>query len=90
MRRIAVLALLGLSACATTDPEPRIVTHTVEVPIARACVPTSLAGAPTYPDEDDAIRSAAGPAERYRLLAAGRILRNQRLAELEPVLLACR
>jgi len=90
MRSIALLALLGLSACATTYPEPRIVTHVVEVPVARSCVPAGLAAAPTYPDEDAAVRAASGPADRYRLLAAGRILRKQRLAELEPVVAACR
>lgn len=90
MRALALLPLLALSACATTPPEPVIRTVEVKVPVAVACVPKTLAGPPTYPDTAQALKAAPGAADRYQLLAAGRLLRAQRLAEIEPVLEACR
>ncbi|MBL8771954.1 MAG: hypothetical protein JNK30_11280 [Phenylobacterium sp.] len=59
-------------------------------PQPRACVPSNLPPAPRYPDSDAALRNAPGAAERYQLLAAGRILRQQRLRQLEAVVEACR
>ena len=56
----------------------------------RACVPRTLASPPRYPDTDAALRAAGGAADRYQLLAAGRILRQQRLEELERVVSGCR
>ena len=56
----------------------------------RACVPKSLGQPPRYPDTDAALRTAGGAADRYQLLAAGRILRQQRLEELERVIAGCR
>lgn len=83
-----VAAALALSGCAATERPVRIVT--VKVPVAVECVPATLGGAPTYPDTDEALREAIDAAERYRLVAAGRLLRGARLGELEPVILACR
>jgi hypothetical protein len=57
---------------------------------ARSCVPKALPRAPKYPDTDAALRDAGGAADRYQLLAAGRILRTQRLAELEKAIDGCR
>lgn len=59
-------------------------------PPPRSCVPRSLSGPPRYPDTDTALRSAPGAADRYQLMAAGRILRQQRLEELERVVAGCR
>lgn len=59
-------------------------------PAPRSCVPRSLPGPPRYPDSDAALRSAPGAADRYQLMAAGRILRQQRLEELERVIAGCR
>ncbi|WP_148216801.1 hypothetical protein [Phenylobacterium zucineum] len=56
----------------------------------RSCVPRSLGPPPRYPDTDAALRNAAGAADRYQLLAAGRLLRQKRLAELERAIAACR
>ena len=56
----------------------------------RACVPKTLPSPPRYPDTDAALRAAGGAADRYQLLAAGRILRQQRLDELERVVSGCR
>jgi hypothetical protein len=53
-------------------------------------VPRNLPPAPRYPDTDQALRSAAGAADRYQLLAAGRLLRQRRLEDLERVIAACR
>ena len=59
-------------------------------PAPRSCVPRSVGGAPRYPDTDAALRAAPGAADRYQLMAAGRIVRQQRLEELERVLAGCR
>lgn len=59
-------------------------------PPPRACVPKTLPGPPGYPDTDAALRAAAGAADRYQLLAAGRILRKDRLEDLERVIAGCR
>jgi len=71
---------------------PQVVTHevVVKVPVKAACVPKALPPAPRYPDSDAALREAGGAADRYQLLAAGRILRAKRLAQLERVIEACR
>jgi hypothetical protein len=53
-------------------------------------VPKGLPAPPRYPDTDAALRRAPGAADRYQLLAAGRILRNQRLEQLEAVVAGCR
>jgi hypothetical protein len=59
-------------------------------PQRTSCVPRALPRAPRYPDTDSALREAGGAADRYQLMAAGRLLRIQRLAELERVLEGCR
>jgi len=59
-------------------------------PPAKACVPKSLGAPPRYPDTEAALRAAGGAADRYQLLAAGRILRQQRLEELERIIAGCR
>jgi hypothetical protein len=69
-------------------PAPVIVK--VPVPVREACVPKGFPRAPRYPDTDTALRDAGGAADRYQLLAAGRLLRDRRLAELERVIEGCR
>ncbi len=91
MRLLLIMAALSLTACAgKTPPKTVIVTQEVKVPVAVTCVPADVRPAPTYPDTDEAIRAAPGPAERYLLIAAGRLLRIQRSAEVEPVVEGCR
>jgi hypothetical protein len=68
-------------------PPPTVVTITAP---ARSCVPKALPRAPKYPDTDAALRDAGGAADRYQLMAAGRILRERRLAELEKTVDGCR
>jgi len=89
MRFTPLLLLLPLAACAGR-PEPIVRTVTVKVPIALECVPVSLSDAPEYPDTDEALLAVVDAAERYRLLFAGRVLRDARLGEVEPVLQICR
>ncbi len=89
MKLVALLPLALLAGC-TTAREPVVRTVTVLKPVALSCVPETLSTAPDYPDTDDALLAAQDAAERYRLVAAGRLLRNARLGELEPVLLICR
>lgn len=84
----AALALAGCGSTRTAEPEIRI--QRVEVPVTVDCVPGDLRGPPAYPDGDAALRQAPSAAERYRLIAAGRLLRIARLAELEGVVKACR
>jgi hypothetical protein len=89
MKAAAILPLLLLGACATTrEPEVRIVE--VRVPVAISCVPRALGPAPAYPDTDEAVRASPGPGDLLQLLAAGRLLRIQRSAEVEPVIESCR
>ena len=74
---------------ATPPPAPAPVVK-APAPVKEACVPKSLPRAPKYPDTDAALRDAGGAADRYQLMAAGRILRERRLAELEKVVDGCR
>lgn len=67
------------------EPAPRV----IRLP-ARSCVPRNLPPAPRYPDTDQALRNAAGAADRYQLLAAGRLMRQRRLEDLERIVAACR
>jgi hypothetical protein len=80
-----VAAAAPLAPAAPAAP-PAIVVREVRA----ACVPRDLPRPPRYPDTDRALRRAAGAADRYQLLAAGRLLRERRLAVLERIVAACR
>jgi hypothetical protein len=73
-------------AAAQKPPPPRVETRTVKV----ACVPKDLPRPPRYPDSDQALKDAGGAADRYQLMAAGRLLRAQRLELLERIVAGCR
>ena len=77
-------------AAATAPPQsaPPPETRVVRVPVK--CVPDDVGTAPAYPDSDAALRDAGGAADRYQLLAAGRLLREARLKKLEDVVRHCR
>ncbi|WP_309604484.1 hypothetical protein [Phenylobacterium sp.] len=62
----------------------------VPAPAKSDCVPKGFPRAPKYPDTDAALRDAGGAADRYQLMAAGRLLRTRRLTDLERVVDACR
>jgi len=102
---VAALAGLTAACAATRTPAPvapiaaapapqagEVLTRTVVIrePVKVACVPHALPPAPHYPDNDAALRGAGGAADRYQLLAAGRILRAKRLAMLEKIVESCR
>jgi hypothetical protein len=78
----------GPAEPAAKTPAPVVVK--VPVPVREACVPKTLPRAPKYPDTDAALRDAGGAADRYQLMAAGRLLRERRLAELEKTVDGCR
>lgn len=84
---LAVPPVGGTPAAAAPAPPPQVVTITAP---ARSCVPKSLPRTPKYPDSDAALRDAGGAADRYQLMAAGRLLRERRLADLEKVVDGCR
>jgi hypothetical protein len=99
----AVLSAVALAGCATHAPlapaptasrpppaaaAPRVLRVIVPKPVK--CVPDDLGPPPSYPDGDAALRDAGGAADRYQLLAAGRILREQRLQRLEDAVKRCR
>lgn len=89
---MALLAV-ALSGCGTTRierPEPRIIIQEKVVPVSKPCTPSNVGAAPSYPDTDQALREAAGADERYKLVIAGRELRNARLGVIEPVIEGCR
>ncbi|RAK55210.1 hypothetical protein DJ017_12110 [Phenylobacterium soli] len=73
---------------AAPAPPPKVVRPLAAKPVK--CVPEDLGPAPAYPDTDAALRDAGGAADRYQLLAAGRLLREQRLQKLEDVVKRCR
>ncbi|MGZ5956651.1 MAG: hypothetical protein ACXWKT_20510 [Caulobacteraceae bacterium] len=74
-----------------TPPPPPPPPPVAAAPPQRAsCVPRNLPKAPKYPDSDAELREAGGAADRYQLMAAGRLLRIQRLAELERIIEGCR
>ena len=96
----AMMAMAGLlvSGCQTTAP-PSLPVAAAPTPSGvqakprpgpRRCVPRSFAGEPRYPDTDTALRNAGGAADRYQLIAAGRLLRIERLRTLERVVAGCR
>ena len=71
-------------------PRGQAATPPAPLPMLRSCVPRNLPVSPAYPDTDAALRAAAGAADRYQLLAAGRLLRQQRLSDLERIIERCR
>jgi hypothetical protein len=88
--RVAELPPPPAPAPAPVAPKPPPPPPPPPAPAPKSCVPKSLPPAPRYPDTDAALRSAPGAADRYQLLAAGRILREQRLDQLEAVVAGCR
>jgi hypothetical protein len=87
---VVVAAPAAPPPAAAPAPPPKEVVVRVPVPVKEACVPKGFARAPRYPDSDAALRDAGGAADRYQLLAAGRLLRDRRLAELEKIVEGCR
>lgn len=90
-RVVAVMALcVSLAACASAPREPVVKIVEVKTPVPVTCIPKSLRPAPTVPDTDAAIKASPGPGDLLQLLAAGRIIRDQWIAEVTPAIAACR
>ena len=88
---LALVATMFLVGCETTpDPEIRIETRDVLVPVARSCVPSETPAPPVYRVTREALVGATDAAVRLALAVAGFLERDARLAETEPVLAACR
>lgn len=84
---LAIIALLG--GCATDGcPEPGVEVHETRIPVAQPC-DAKVSAKPTYPDTDAAITAAPNVAERARLYAAGRKLRQAREDELQAAVDGC-
>jgi hypothetical protein len=83
-------ACFSLAGCGSMPREPAVRVVETKVPVAVACVPEKLPTQPSYPDTDAALQSAPGAGDMLQLLAAGRLLRIQRLSEIEPVIAGCR
>ena len=92
MKRYVLIAAVSLlAACQTAPkalPEPIFRTVEVQIPIAVPC-PVTEPPVVAYPDSRSAIRSAPNIAERARLYAAGRPLREATEDELRAALRAC-
>lgn len=86
------LAAVGLVGCASTAPTPipKTVIQEVDKPVAKSCVPAGLREPPSYADDTANLLRAQDADQRYQLLQAGREQRIHRLAEVEPVIKACR
>lgn len=90
--KLMLYAALALAAagCQTPQVEKPVAPVEKAVPTPTACVSNQTPPPSGYPDTDAALKAAKNFAERYGLLARGRILRDQRLAEVEPLIQACR
>lgn len=89
MIRLALIACLLLSACATTCPPPvtRIETQIVRTAVPTPCNPT-LTPEPQYADRAPAV-ATMGIADAAREWRIGREERDARIAELTRALAAC-
>lgn len=85
---IAAVAVF-LAACAS-EPQPvKIVTQTVDRPVAVSCVPPDMPPAPKYGDTPSAVLAAPDFAARYALLSENWAVGKARLKLLEGVVADC-
>ncbi len=72
MKRLAILAALALTACASTPP-PVV---TIKVPVAVSCVSKDFQDRPDVPDTDAALKATPDLDSFIKLLLAGRTIRE--------------
>lgn len=84
----AAILSITLAACATTKPEPQIVTKEVQVPVMVKCHP-DIGPEPDYPDTDARLKAAPDLFSKVQLLVAGRLMRLSRDAVKSAALSAC-
>lgn len=88
--RLACMIVLGslVAGCGTVgQPQVKLVTQTVTVPVPVRCTPT-LDAEPAYPDTDEAL-SIAGIFTGVQLLKEARKLRQAYIGELQAALKTC-
>lgn len=85
---LAAMAL-AVSACASDQPEPKIVTQYVDRPVAVSCVPKDTPAAPVYTDTVDALLAAPDFAARYALIAENFPTRLARMELMEKIAADC-
>lgn len=88
-RHLAVLALLGLTACATAPPAC-VKYVPVNREVAVSCVPKALGPAPADLLTPAQIAAIPDGPQRYVALAADWLNRVARMTETEPVVKGCR
>ena len=69
-------------------PDPKVVTVTVDHPVAVQCRP-DIGPEPAYPDTDAALKAAPDLFHRVQLLVAGRLLRIARDGQKTAALAQC-
>ncbi len=76
MKRLAIIPLIALAACASRPAEPKIVIQEVKVPVAVSCVSKDFKDRPDTPDTDEALKATPGIDQFVQLLLAGRTIRQ--------------
>lgn len=89
--RLALLAIvaIGVAGCNHVVPEPQVRIVETKVPTPVPCVSDATRPAPTYATAWEGLK-AMTPGERYAQAVAGFKERDQRLAEIEPIIASCR
>lgn len=88
---LALIVIMIVAGCAGGErPEPQIRTVEVQVPVSVPCQASQrLGNPPTYPDTDEALRTAQTLFAQVQLLLAGRVLRIARNDALEAAVQTC-
>lgn len=89
MKKLALLALLALTACAGSERPARVVYQTVKVPVPVSCVPRTLSPAPAGLQTPQSLAAIPDGPERYVRLAADWFARVARMTETEAVVAGC-
>jgi hypothetical protein len=88
----AFMQILFLAGCATDHAEPVLKPVEYKIAVAVSCVPKDFPGRPVYADTKEALAKAhvLGADAFDKLITAGWVVRDARLAALEAQIDACR